>query len=240
MLYEAMGTALAQAGLLLRGGFHAIPPETLPEVRPGVAARAVLLIGSAGSRTWQAFAASRPAGPDPLDRWTRARVAPLAARAGARDVYPGDAPLLPFLAWAQRSEDVHPSPLGLLIHGEYGLWHCYRAALLLETAVALPPVSRKASPCTRCTGRPCLNACPVGAFTHQGFDHGACRAHVTSSAGRECRDAGCRARDACPVGAAHRYAPEQIRFHMAAFHGAPAPAGQECVSAPERPASGHG
>jgi hypothetical protein len=30
-------------------------------------------------------------------------------------------------------------------------------------------------------------------------------------------NAGCRARDACPVGRDHRYPDTQVQFHMAAF-----------------------
>ena len=36
----------------------------------------------------------------------------------------------------------------------------------------------------------------------------------------DCRDHGCRARLACPVGAAHRYLDPQAQFHLAAFVGA--------------------
>jgi hypothetical protein len=73
------------------------------------------------------------------------------------------------------------------------------------------------SPCDACVGRPCLSACPVDAFTGTGYDVVRCRGHVEGHAGGLCRTDGCRARDACPVGRGHRYAPDQIRFLMNAF-----------------------
>ena len=35
----------------------------------------------------------------------------------------GGPPHFPFQQWARRAEPVHPSPIGLLIHPIYGLWH---------------------------------------------------------------------------------------------------------------------
>ena len=65
--------------------------------------------------------------------------------------------------------------------------------------------------------RPCLSACPVGAFTDAGYDVEACARHLHAPAGCECRDRGCLARRACPVGTEHAYGPAQSAFHMAAF-----------------------
>ena len=58
---------------------------------------------------------------DPLDRWSRRVVDALAAALGARALYPFDGPPhWPFQRWARRAEAVHVSPLGLLIHPDYG------------------------------------------------------------------------------------------------------------------------
>lgn len=50
-----------------------------------------------------------------------------------------------------------------------------------------------------------------------GYDVATCIAHLDSLEGADCRDHGCRARRACPVGAQHRYAPDQAQFHLQAF-----------------------
>jgi hypothetical protein len=41
--------------------------------------------------------------------------------------------------------------------------------------------------------------------------------HLRAPEGAECRDQGCRARNACPVGTAYRYPAEVQAFHMAKF-----------------------
>jgi Fe-S-cluster-containing hydrogenase component 2 len=88
--------------------------------------------------------------------------------------------------------------------------------LMLPTAAAPRP-----SPCASCAGRPCLRACPVGAFTAGGYDAAACRAHLHTLSGQECVIQGCRARAACPVGRGHAYAGAQAQHHMRAFARAP-------------------
>lgn len=215
--YHELSARFAAHGLLLRGGFVPRPEDAVPVVSEGRAAAAVLIIGNAGPEMWRHFAPHANDGPDALDRWTRRVVEAIAAPIGAKAVYPFQSPPLPFLRWAMRAEDVQPSPIGVLIHPEYGLWHAYRAALLLPGPIELPAPPDRPRPCETCLERPCLTACPVGAFDH-GYDVTACRTHLTSGRGEDCLGNGCRARAACPVGAP--YAPGQARFHMAAFQNA--------------------
>jgi hypothetical protein len=181
-------------------------------------------VGNAGPAMWRAFdARARPAGgegPHPLDAWTRDAIAPIAARLGAFAVYPFDGPPWPPVqALALRSGAFHRSPLGLTIHAEFGLWHGFRAILCFADAPAGGAAGAAAggSPCASCRGRPCLTACPVGAFDGAGYDVAACRAHLAGDP--DCMSDGCRARRACPVGAAWRHAPAQAAFHMRAFRG---------------------
>src|SRR6201999_1900384 len=71
-----------------------------------------------------------------LDPWTRKTLAPIAAQFGARAVFPfGGPPWFPFQRWAMRAEGLRSSPLGVLIHPEFGLWHAYRAAFLFDALV---------------------------------------------------------------------------------------------------------
>ena len=188
----------------------------------------MLLLGIVGPGAWQDFARSPESrrADNPLDAWTRRIVAALAGRFGALPLYPFDGPpYWPFQRWAMRAEPVAPSPIGILIHPEYGLWHGYRAALLLAEMIALPPQEARARPCETCADRPCLSACPVEAFTGTAYRVEACAGHISAPAGAMCMEEGCRARDACPVGRAYRYPPEQIRFHMKAFRRARGPVG---------------
>ena len=214
----AIGESIERCGLVARGAF------ALDEIdrRAGLdGVNAIVLVGVAGARGWSAFADS-PEARDrlahPLDRWSRRVVGALAAALGARALYPFDGPPhWPFQRWAMRAEPVHVSPLGLLIHPDYGLWHSYRGALGFAEPIAIPAFAPRPSPCDACPARPCLSACPVGAFAPGGYDVAACAAHLRQEAGRVCMERGCLARRACPIGAEDAHEPAQARFHMRAF-----------------------
>jgi hypothetical protein len=220
-LFDQLCRRAAELGLAVRGAFH--PQAGEIDALPPGSARTVVLLGFTGSRQWPQFAQAAEADdglPDPLDRWSRRMIGMLAREFAAQDVYPSGtaAAPLPFQRLALRSEPVHRSPIGLLIHERFGLWHAYRGALLLEAALDLPPEREsRGHPCATCEAKPCLGSCPVGAFRPAGFDLEACVDHVVSEAGRECRDSGCLARRACPVGTEFRYEAEHARFHMQAF-----------------------
>lgn len=205
-----LAAAVEPFGMHLAGGFH--------EDDGGGDGGTVVMIGHAGPALWARFSAERPDGADPLDRWSRAVLAPVAARFGAALVLPNDGPpYRPFQRWAMRAAAVHPSPLGLLIHPAHGLWHALRAALVFPELHEVPPRGDAASPCATCAEKPCLTACPVGAFNGRSYAAETCAAHVRSAAGTDCRDHGCRARRACPVGQDRAWGDDQQRFHMAAF-----------------------
>lgn len=219
-----LSTQLAENGLILRGGFAFGQDEKVPAGAGD--ARAVLLVGHGGPTIWphfQAWRASRPANlDDPLDTWSREVIGAVAGRFGARAVSPSDRPYLPFQQWAMRAEGLKPSPLGILMHPEFGLWHAYRGALLFADAhaaheIAALPARGPFHLCDGCDGKPCLHACPVQAYSAAGFAYERCLGHVRSDAGRVCRDSGCLDRMACPYGEAYRYSPSQQAFHMAAF-----------------------
>ncbi|MFN3549639.1 MAG: hypothetical protein ACK4U0_19300 [Mesorhizobium sp.] len=221
---DGIAAALAVHGLIPRGGIDFEPGETTPPGPSGGSAKAVLLVGHAGSSIWphfQAWLADQPVGlADPLDAWSRRVIGEMAERFGARAVSPSDRPWLPFQAWAMRAEGLRPSPLGLLMHPVWGVWHAYRGALLFDRPLGiLPEPDSMHHPCDACVGKPCLNACTVRAHSLAGFDYPACLAHLRSSAGAPCASGGCLDRGACPVGTEYRYSSAQQAFHMAAFAG---------------------
>jgi hypothetical protein len=178
-----------------------------------------VLVGNAGPEMWRVFAPKRREEPNPLDGWTRRAVTAAAADLGASlALFPFEGPPYhPFQRWALKADRVHPSPLGILIHPEFGLWHAYRAALCFEAELALPTQPPAQAPCESCRDRPCLSACPVSAFSASRYDVAACAGHVASPAGAPCRERGCLARHACPVGQSYAYAPAQAGFHMDHF-----------------------
>ena len=205
---------LAVTGLVARGGFAAGVGEAFP-----MDARTVVLIGDLGGSFWPRFRAELRDEVDPLDAWTRRVLSAAARDLGAWAVYPFDGPPYhPFQHWAMRAEGLRQSPIGPLLHPEYGPWHSYRGALLFDDAIAgLPGPVQTAHPCDTCRARPCLSACPVETFAGTGFDLSACLGHLKVESGRACMDQGCRARNACPVGLRRAYAPDHQAFLARGF-----------------------
>jgi hypothetical protein len=218
--FDALCWRAIELGVAVRGAFHPVPME-FDVLLPGVRIGTIVLLGFTGSVQWEFFQRSVEAGDGlahPLDRWSRRIIGSLSRDYGALDIYPnGSSPQLPFQRLAMRSEPVHQSPIGLLIHPEWGLWHAYRGALVLPDRIGLPGIQASVHPCAACAAQPCLSACPVHAFRPGSFDMQACVNHVSSDAGRDCRERGCRARRACPVGPGSSYVEVQARFHMEAF-----------------------
>lgn len=226
-----LDAALAGHGLCLRG--WVFPDITTVALASGGDALAICLVGHTGGGFWPVFEAwwEKHSGiADPLDTWSKTVITPLAKAAGGEAVFPSDRPWQPFQQWAMAAEGLKPSPLGMLIHPDFGLWHGYRGAILfgpealarlkgeiaaIEETKMGPDVPH---PCDACADKPCLSACPVNAFGPAGLDVLSCRAWLKTEPGRKgCRTSGCLARDACPVGRGHRYGDAQIRFHMTAY-----------------------
>lgn len=222
-LREAISAELARNGLILRGGFAFDKDETAPAGLNDRPARSLLLVGQAGAAPWPYFLEWRQTQPadmaDPLDTWSRQVIGAVADEFGARAVSPSDRPYLPFQQWAMRAEGLRPSPLGILMHPEYGLWHAYRGALLFEEELPMQSAGKPIHLCDACTGKPCMKSCPVDAYSADGFAYEQCLAHVRGGAGGACRSQGCLDRNACPYGIEYRYPASVQAFHMAAFAG---------------------
>jgi hypothetical protein len=208
---EALETELSEVGLMFFG--------SLRQSEGKYAA----LISHAGSSIWPHFTAWRARRPDdladPLDAWSKSVITPIAKQFGGKAVFPSDHPYLPFQQWAMQATGMKPSPLGILIHPIYGLWHAFRGAIIFDAETLIQEPQSLSHPCDLCAGKPCLSACPVNAFSGDGFDVAACRSHLAGWDGEACMSGGCLARRACPVGQEYAYNEEQMQFHMRAFAG---------------------
>ena len=194
----------------------------MPDFPDGTKVGTLALLGWTGGRQWAAFAASAEARdglPHPLNRWSRRLIDAAATSLDGIAFYPfGGPPHHDFQRWALRAEPVSRSPIGLLIHPEWGLWHAYRGALGFRRRLPLTEVTERPAPCETCADRPCLSSCPVSAFSPEaGYDVAACRRYLGQAAGQACIAGGCAARRACPVGREEAYSTEQNTFHMRAF-----------------------
>lgn len=172
------------------------------------------IVGNVASLVWPIFERARRDRPNlSLDQWTREIVDDIARDLDMGALYPFEGPPYhPFMRWAERTGTLFPSPIGLTIHPVYGLWLAFRAALLIDHPLDEPKAARR-RPCDNCQDRPCLTACPVGAFTEKGYDFEACLGHLDAQ-DNACRRGGCLARVACPVGQEYRYAGDHAAFHM--------------------------
>jgi hypothetical protein len=194
---------LREYGLYLRG-ITRLNPDELESYGFPVDRAAIALVGNIGSSYWPLFSESPEyddGAADPLDRWSRRVAETVAAEFSLQPVYPFEGPpYYPFQRWAQRAEALEQSPIGVMMHPEFGLWHSYRFAI-------------------DCSDKPCLRRCPVDAFDGSGYDVEACAGYLRQMPLAECHALGCLARYACPVAPGLRYVPEQGRFHLQAFLG---------------------
>ncbi len=221
---EELESVLAPYGLKLRG----VVGLTQDEIRDyGFAGfQSVALVGNIGSSFWPEFTQSNEyldGEVNPLDRWSMRVADELAPALNARPIYPFQGPpYLPFQQWAKRAEALHQSPIGLMMHPRYGLWHAYRFGLLFVEEFDTSLVKQD-SPCLSCVEQPCLNTCPVGAFLSEGYDVPSCTDYLKQNPSAECFQHGCMARYMCPVGREFRYDDEQSQFHLRAFLKPPFP-----------------
>lgn len=213
---------LKSHGLLLLVSMRVTEEDLVPDIAESRPARQLLLIGNGGSSFWPVFSRSpefRDGLADPLDRWSKRVGENLATELGARAIFPFDGPPYPpFLTWAGKTGQVLPSPVSMFIHAKFGLWHAYRFALALsEQQDGFPVKDEFKSPCLGCKDQPCLEACPVNAFTANAYRVDQCMDYLVADTETACRRLGCEARRACPVGRQFTYLPAHARFHMDAF-----------------------
>jgi len=211
---------LQQHGLYLRG-VASLNPQEIEIYGFDTDNPALALVGNIGSSYWPVFSQSpeyRDGKANPLDRWSRRVAESIAAALPVLPVYPFEGPpYYPFQQWAQRAEALQQSPIGVMMHPDYGLWHSYRFALLgaqFATRKTPPPTE---SPCINCEAKPCLQSCPVGAFDDNGYDVTRCAGYLQQTPQAECHTTGCLARYACPIASDLRYSPAQGQFHLRAF-----------------------
>lgn len=227
---EPLITSAAQYGLIARGGFVVDADDGVPEVH-GEVARYVVLFGNAGSAMWDVFSRSDEYHdnlPHPLNRWSEkigcGLVDEFADGVSMRALFPFGLPHRPFLRWGKKAEALQNSRLGMLIHPRFGLWHAYRFALAFSEVVRGDELAQREAGepiCDGCAGKPCLQSCPVNAFSVEAgearYDVQTCFGYLQANPDSKCMTAGCQARGSCPQGVGYVYEPPHAGFHMRAF-----------------------
>jgi len=213
---------LQPLGLVLLGSLPVTDEGGMAGLDGPAPLRGLLLVGNGGSSLWPVFSRSAEfadGGADPLDRWSLRVGHELAARLGGRAIFPFEGPPFPpFLSWAAETGESVSSRLSLFMHRRLGLWHAYRFALAVPWSTDRPPTGAAfESPCLQCAEQPCLDACPVSAFSGPVYRSDLCTDYLDSGTESDCRRLGCASRRACPEGRVFTYLPEQASFHMDAF-----------------------
>jgi ferredoxin-like protein FixX len=189
----------------------------------------LLLVGHAGRDFWQAFKAS-PWGeisktnnriyPHPVDSFTIATIdnslTDTCPGVSYRWLYPSDLCVVDLQALGRQVGWHGQSPFRSGVNLPWGPWYAYRAVLLCSPLQAQPEdrvITGQPTPCSTCSPKPCVEACPAGALgeSHADFQLQACldfRLQPDSPCGYQCL-----ARSACPVGKEHRYSPDQMHYH---------------------------
>jgi len=147
----------------------------------------------------------------PLDRYVGAAILdalePIALRWEARLAHEPPPRRVAMQRLAHVSGLAHLSPSHLNVHVVYGPWIALRAAVVIDTEGPAGAPPSPPNPCPDCE-RDCMpkfrQAAGVGRVAPSG--HAAIQQHW---------QAWLAARDACPIGRAHRYTDEQIRYHYA-------------------------
>ena len=231
--YHKIERLAAQFGLVIRGGFNATAEDNVPAIAEDAEVRSLILFGNAGSSIWSNFSASseyHDGLADPMNRWSERIGDEIASELKGRALFPfGGPPYRPFIQWAKKAESLGNSRLGMLIHPEYGLWHAYRFGIALpESFSEFETISNAgnfaankhrgfSALCASCTDQPCLDACPVSAFSSEGYDVEGCYGFLKINPDSDCRNHTCSARLACPEGLSFNYEKAHARFHMDAF-----------------------
>ncbi len=211
--------AVRDCGLIQSGAFH--PKENW----------GTLVLLSPAPDFWTRFQTAPEATTDgdPIDNWSKRVITELANRLDATPVFPfGGPPYAPFLDYAKHSGRAFSSPVGMLVHDTQGLMVSYRGALGFVEKLPLSPLpnhkpeSPPKSPCDSCAEKPCLTACPVGAFESikaDGFYNvRACKDFLQTDTG--CL-AGCKVRRSCPISAGAGRTSEHSAYHMRVFKNSP-------------------
>jgi epoxyqueuosine reductase len=175
-----------------------------------------VVVGNGGGALWEHFVAHLRAHPErlakephPLDRYVAEHIEALPAHPRRRWALANDTSV-PLRQLAHDAGLGFASRLGLLLHHTFGPWIALRAVCFTDEV--LPPTGPLPGPppCEGCPA-PCQGACPGGALDSGLFEVRACaRVHVETL---RCAST-CHARDACPVGASHRYPALAVHYHQ--------------------------
>ena len=175
----------------------------------------LILIGNGGPALWTTIPNTYRNRPDPIDNYSIECATAIADQMLEKHrysiLYPGET-FPPLQSLGELAGWHNPSPLGIGINKRWGLWFAYRCLIL--TDAALPEIRSDFGdhPCTTCTQRHCISACPAHALNDRfALELKRCVTYRLKT-GSHC-SANCVARLSCPVRVEERYSMPQIAYH---------------------------
>lgn len=176
----------------------------------------LLLLGHGGRLFWQQYQQSIPAPNDPVDHFS-AEISMQALQHYVPAIkheilFPSPECPVNLMALGRAMGWHSPSPLGMGINADYGMWSAYRALWWLDTEIeeAVLPVAHDV--CSECLTQNCLQACPADALSIGSMPNLQKCADSRLQPDSHC-EATCLARMACPIALEHRYTSQQMAYH---------------------------
>ncbi len=149
--------------------------------------KTMCLVGHGGKTLWEKLSHPIKADLHPFDQYTVKKIKNFAKRHLEDDfeiLFPNENYTLPLQRIGRFLNLCSPSPIGLDISEEFGLWFAFRGVFLTSKNVLSQKIKFPSSVCMRCVDRPCLETLDFN-----------------------------QARLSCPVKKEHQYSIEQIKFH---------------------------
>ncbi|MFA6238564.1 MAG: hypothetical protein WC635_14615 [Bacteriovorax sp.] len=169
------------------------------------------LFASGGRDLWNRLTHPLNESEHPIDHFSISQIKKMDPK--ARILFPHEEWNVPLQRLGRLLNISRPSPLGMDISNEYGLWFAFRGVFLSKQKFKTEKYKLFKSPCESCADKPCISACPGSALNPAGDFKIAKCADYRLSRDSKCAQT-CLSRMICPYKAEHQYSEEQIHYHM--------------------------
>lgn len=144
------------------------------------------MIGHGGTKLWNHLPHPLVKEKDPIDHFCIEQMKKLDEQ--ALILFPNSDLNIPLQRIGRFLNIGRPTPMGIDIHKDFGLWFAYRGVFLTRLKIDKSIPEDFISPCEGCETKACLNASALGVDVYLG-------------------------RNACPFKTEHRYGAEQLEYH---------------------------
>ena len=223
--YAAVEADLASQGLVLCDLKAVNEIETSvwlsePEHSATLQSGSLLLLGHAGKQFWEVYQQQTSLEyrnqADPVDRFsaevTEVILTEHFPQVEKQRLFPSADCSVNLMALGDEMRWHSPSPLGMGIHSEYGLWSAYRAVWWLNIQRPTIPRPEVTDICVNCQTQACVSACPGEAITFGNRPNLNRCADYRLEERSACAST-CLARRACPYATEHQYPESQMAYH---------------------------